>query len=316
MAKRMKLLIAYDGSTCADEAITDLQRMGLPDDVEAIVLSVADTWILPAANSKAPTPMGSSLALREARASVEAMVEKAKQNAATATERVQQLFHNWHIHTETATDSPAWAIVQKAEDNDIDLIVVGSHGYSAWDRLMIGSVSQSVLTHAPCSVRIVRGRNTPSGKPLRILCAIDGSAESELAVQTIANRKWPAGTDIHLVIVVDNSILESLINESGSTTEMPNTTTYTAESKINSMLENFAATIKQGQPESTVSTSIMTGDPKRVLVEVAENWGADCIFIGSRGLNQWQKLLIGSVSSAVTTRAHCPVEVVRHKAII
>lgn len=316
MAKQMKLLIAYDGSACADEAITDLQRMGLPDDVEAIVLSVADTWILPTANSKAPTPMGSSTALREARASVEAMLQKAKQNASIATERVQQLFHNWHIHTETVTDSPAWAIVQKAEDQDVDLIVVGSHGYSAWDRLVIGSVSQSVLTHAPCSVRIVRGRNTPSGKPLRILCAVDGSADSELAVQTIADRTWPAGTDIRLVMVVDNSVLSALDKAPQVPTESPATEGSSAEGKIHNMLENFAQTIKQGQPEATVSTSIMTGDPKRVLVEVAEGWGADCIFIGSRGLSQWQRLLLGSVSSAVTVRAPCPVEVVRRKAVI
>lgn len=61
----------------------------------------------------------------------------------------------------------------------------------------------------------------------------------------------------------------------------------------------------------TVPTSILAGDPKVVLLEAAAEWSADCIFLGSRGLNRWERLLLGSVSHAVATRARCPVEVIR-----
>ena len=43
----------------------------------------------------------------------------------------------------------------------------------------------------------------------------------------------------------------------------------------------------------------------------AEKWGADCIFVGARGLNGLERLLLGSVSTAVASYAHCSVEVVR-----
>jgi nucleotide-binding universal stress UspA family protein len=56
---------------------------------------------------------------------------------------------------------------------------------------------------------------------------------------------------------------------------------------------------------------IIRGNPKEALVEEAESWGADCIFVGSKGIRGIERLLLGSVASAVSARAHCSVEVVR-----
>jgi nucleotide-binding universal stress UspA family protein len=53
------------------------------------------------------------------------------------------------------------------------------------------------------------------------------------------------------------------------------------------------------------------GDPKRVLLDEAEKWEADCIFVGARGLRRIQRLLLGSVSGGVAAQANCSVEVVR-----
>jgi nucleotide-binding universal stress UspA family protein len=60
-----------------------------------------------------------------------------------------------------------------------------------------------------------------------------------------------------------------------------------------------------------VSSVIKDGDPKQVLLEEAAHWGADCLFVGARGLSRIERFLIGSVSAAVAARAHCTVEVVR-----
>jgi nucleotide-binding universal stress UspA family protein len=49
-------------------------------------------------------------------------------------------------------------IVDEAKEWGADLIVVGSHGYTGLKRLLLGSVAQSVVTHAPCSVEVVRGK--------------------------------------------------------------------------------------------------------------------------------------------------------------
>jgi nucleotide-binding universal stress UspA family protein len=54
------------------------------------------------------------------------------------------------------------------------------------------------------------------------------------------------------------------------------------------------------------------GDPRHEINAEAERWGADCVFVGARGLGALDRLLLGSVSSAVVHHAHCAVEVVRH----
>jgi len=54
--------------------------------------------------------------------------------------------------------------------------------------------------------------------------------------------------------------------------------------------------------------------PKNELPRVAEEWGADCIFVGSTGFsNRFERFVLGSVSAAVAARAHCSVEVVRQQ---
>jgi nucleotide-binding universal stress UspA family protein len=60
------------------------------------------------------------------------------------------------VSTDVLFGSPDSRIVETAEEWNADLIVVGSHGYSRWERLLLGSVSDSVVHHAPCSVLVVR----------------------------------------------------------------------------------------------------------------------------------------------------------------
>ncbi|MDQ3041782.1 MAG: universal stress protein, partial [Acidobacteriota bacterium] len=59
---------------------------------------------------------------------------------------------------------------------------------------------------------------------------------------------------------------------------------------------------------------VFAGNPKQILVEEAERWHADSIFVGANRFgSRIEKILLGSVSAAVAARSHCSVEVVRHK---
>lgn len=324
MTESFKLLISYDGSPGSNEAIDDLQRAGLPTNVEARVLSVADTWVLPQGESPSPPPALPSAMMRQARASAASMVEAATHQAEQGASRVRQLFPHWKVSAESAAQSPAWAITLQAEEWGADLVVVGSRGYSQIQRWVLGSVSQAVLSHARCSVRVARGRPTQPDRPLRILVAVDGSEEAELAVQVVSKRVWPAGTDIHLVMVLNQAFLEEFtaqapqvataVASQSASGNAPNDLlgeTEEVEWTIGRLLAAYTATIEQNQSSATVSSSLLAGEPRRVLIETAQQWGADCIFIGSRGLNRWERLLLGSVSLAVAEGATCAVEVIR-----
>jgi nucleotide-binding universal stress UspA family protein len=64
------------------------------------------------------------------------------------------------VSTGVVTGSLKRTIVEESEEWGADLIVLGSHGYHTWERMLLGSVSQSVAAHAQCSVEIVRCRKT------------------------------------------------------------------------------------------------------------------------------------------------------------
>lgn len=75
-----------------------------------------------------------------------------------------------------------------------------------------------------------------------------------------------------------------------------------------------AEELRSASPGLAVTPLVHEGDPKRVLLDAAEHWGADCVFVGAKGHSRLERFLLGSVSSAVAARAKCSVEVVRQGA--
>jgi len=305
MHQRMKVLIGYDGSPCSDAALQDLQRTGLPAEVEALVLSVADVFLPPI-----PPPGSDSLDL-PAIASLKAThphalhaleaLEEAQALAQRAVERLRTLFPAWQVRAEAAADAPAWALIKKADAWQPDLVMVGSHGRSALGRLILGSVSQKVLAHARCSVRIARGRTDTSTAPVRLILGVDGSRHAEAAVGVVAQRRWPSGSEAKVVMALESlKIIPARHFQA------------TAEEErvwAHKVVATTAETLRAAG--LVVSTLVVDGDPKALLPREAERWQADSIFVGARGVRGVERFLLGSVSAAVAARAPCSVEVVR-----
>ena len=90
-----------------------------------------------------------------------------------------------------------------ADRDESDLIVVGSHGHSLLGgRLILGSVSQRVLYDARCSVRVARCWEEKRKGPVRIVVGFNGSQDSEVAVDAVASREWPEGSEARLITVL------------------------------------------------------------------------------------------------------------------
>lgn len=313
----MKVLIGYDGSECADAALDDLTQAGLPPVGEAHIMSVAEVWL-------PPPPPSSYEILEEARTAgspAELQRDFAKRCAAAkemlalaerACDRVQTRFPDWKVSADSSCGSPAWELVAKADQWKPDLIVVGSHGRTGLGRFVLGSVSQRVLTEALCSVRIARGRVDEPQSAVRIIVGTDGSPASDEALRAVGARKWPAGSEVRVVLVDDPlapEFLGKLIPPLGKTLEEDrrDARDWVKEITNRSIDVLRAADVK-------VDCVVREGDPKRELPQAAEEWGADCIFVGSAGFsNRFERFVLGSVSAAVAARAHCSVEVVRKR---
>jgi nucleotide-binding universal stress UspA family protein len=300
----MKILIGYDGSPSADDALVDLRRAGLPREADALVLSVAGVIMVPepagyevAAQVVTSRRLTSSLRQAE-RQSVQAL-ESAKELANKAKDRLEAYFPKWSVHAETVGGTPSYELIRKADEWLPDLVVVGSHGRSLVSRLVLGSVSKKLITDSSHSVRVTRGLiEQDHRKPPRLMIGVNGSFEAEQAVRAVGNRVWPIGTQVRLIAVDDGS--SSLMQEHNEESPL-------AAQKMMEWAENELSVI--GLEVSLVNKK---GDPRRVIVHEAHEWNADSIFAGGRRFSgAFESFRLGSVARALVTKAHCSVEVVR-----
>jgi nucleotide-binding universal stress UspA family protein len=309
MSENMKVLIAYDGSSCADVALDDLRCAGLPPVAEALIMSVADVFLPPPSSQEAACPARVPVAVQQAWARATHAVEEAQTLAQRAQAQVLTYFPTWDVRAEACADAPAWAVIKQADTWQPDVVVVGSHGRSAVSRLLLGSVSQKILTEAQCSVRVGRSRRQTEATAVRLLIGVDGSPDAAAAVQVVAARAWPTGSEARLVAVLDARMRTALAPARPPVETWSTVGDADEQAWVPKMVDAMAELLRTRG--LNVSSVINEGDPKQVLLDEAEHWGADCLFVGARGLSRIERFLLGSVSAAVAARAHCSVEVVR-----
>ena len=308
----LKILVAVDGSECSERALWDLRRAGLPDKAEAVVLCVADDWTAQI-SAEAPAELRYTVPFAGFRFT-DLSKEEAAKTAARSAITLRGFFPRWDIRDDPqSADSAAWKVIERIESWKPDLVAMGSHGRSEAERLLFGSVSHKVMTHVHGNLRICRGRieKESAVPPLRILVAFDGSQESETAFETALVRHWPPGTAMRLITVADIRLSAAFIRP-----PVPVRYWMRANDKDPiAWVERMLADQKRHIQEHgwSASAEMLKGDPKRVLLKEAQEWGADTIFVGPRGLTGRQRIIAGSVSTALATHAHCSVEIV-HRA--
>ncbi len=315
MNEKMRILIAYDGSSYADAAVDDLRRAGLPRDGEALVVSVGDVLVNP--SSSISEIAGTALTSRRATSAIALVqsqaskaLEEAQVFATEASRRVQASLPGWEARAVALAGTPSQELIQKAERWKADLVIVGSQGRSALGRFFLGSVSKKVATGASCSVRVARrGFAKGDDSPPRIIIGVDGSPGAELAVREVGKRVWSEGTEVR-IIAVDDGVSARIASTLPTAAAMINGCNEEAAVKARTMLE--WATEELRAIGLNVSAEIKEGDPQRLLIDEAQRWEADCIFVGSRGFGSTlERYLAGSVSTGLVTGALCSVEVVR-----
>jgi nucleotide-binding universal stress UspA family protein len=152
--RALRILLAVDGSPCSDRAVESVAMRPWPADSQVEVLSVVH----------ARMPALSDPELMIAAAHVEALAADREQAPARVRRAVEGLMgiSGISVTSQLVEGHPADAILDEADRWRPDLIVVGSHGFGPVKRRLLGSVSQAVALHAPCSVEIVR---CPRGAP-------------------------------------------------------------------------------------------------------------------------------------------------------
>ncbi len=291
----MKILLAVDPPGESDATVAEVAARPWPPETSVEVLSVVEpshVWDVPSL--------------------IEGLEQAARDTAESAAGQLRAA--GFQATACVLVGDAKAVITDRARQTGSDLVIAGSRGARGLTRFLLGSVAAAVARFAPCSVEIVRA--TGDGKrphaPMKILLATDGSECSQLAAQSIAARPWPAGTSIRAMSVAELSV---------PLLEMPYFLPHTMEKLRGEAIQRAEQAEMQAEEilakaglEESGTVAVPTGTPKEVILQNAEEWGADLIVCGSHGRRGLSKFLLGSVSGAVAAHAKCSVEIIRRLA--
>jgi nucleotide-binding universal stress UspA family protein len=219
------------------------------------------------------------------------------------------------VEFELGEGSAATEILARAASTKPDLIVMGTHGRSGFERLVLGSVTEKVLRKAPCPVLSVP-RQIPDAVPApgvifkQILCAIDFSDCSMHALNYAMSLAQEADARLAVVHVIETPP-EAADFRQGAFGLPQSVTEYIAASE-----EERRALLRDAVPETvraycTVETIMRTGKPYREILRVASEQHSDLIVIGIHGRGAADLLFFGSTAQHVVRQALCPVLTLR-----
>ena len=288
----MRILIGVDGSKSSDAAIQETTRRPWPEGSEFSVVTVVDPFFF----TRAP-----------------ALLEEAKKNTMQSLEEQAKplVEAGWRVSADVILDNPRHALPRVASKWKADLILLGSHGRGAMGRLLLGSTAQAVLRHATCSVEIVRkprGKESAEGG-IRVLIPTDGSEYADAAMQSVAERPWPNGSEFLIVASPEYPVLAG--EYPYFPTEHLDVVMKSGREHANESAKSGAGLLaKTGLKASSLVTEV-PDSPAQAILAAGEAWKADLIVMGSHGRRGFDRIILGSVSETVALHATCSVEVIR-----
>ena len=243
----------------------------------------------------------------------EDLAQEDRRAAAEALRRCVTASHSadMRVRTTLLEGDPAMQIEATAEALSADLVVMGTHGRSGWDRVALGSVAERVMRRVGCPVLTVGPKGPLTAGPLfhRIVCATDLTPASSHTLDLALSLAQESLAHITLLHVVEGRLGQPV----------PHGQAWAAdEGPANmSVLE-----LAQGQlyraglharPFCHVTERVETGSAWREIVRVAHETAADLIVVGAQATGGLGRLFLGSTASQVLRHAACPVLIARER---
>lgn len=192
-------------------------------------------------------------------------------------------------------------VVEFATDHGADLVVMGTHGRTGLDRLVLGSVTERTLRESDVPVLAVHdGDSLPADLALEnVLVPIDGSQSADAALETGIDLAAETGATLHVITLIDTSKPWHRV-VSGETLD-----DLGKDVLDNALLRAEAADV------GTIEGSVGRGKPETAILDYAADHDVDCIVMGTHGRSGLNRYLLGSVTEHVVRTADTPVLSVR-----
>lgn len=145
---------------------------------------------------------------------------------------------------------------------------------------------------------------------MKVLIATDGSPYAQAALDSVAEREWAEGTQF-LILHVVQPLPPTYIGLSYSYGDVSALVHEAGRTHGEQVVSRAVAQLTEKLNKKDVAGLVTAGPIEDRIVQIADNWQADMIIVGSHGRTGLAKFFIGSVAEAVLARAHCSVEVIR-----
>ncbi len=290
----MHILIAVDGSKGAQNAVNTVANAHFPRGTRITLVHVITRYIPP--DTRMAQGLAESLRTEEDRAG-QAILDQAI--------TLLQADH-LTVDVHRVEGHPAEQIIHAASTFKADLVVMGALGVTGWIRMLLGSISAAVVKHSPCPVWVVKRPIKP--QRMDVVIASDGSDNARHAIQVASALPYPSGTVCHLVHVVPAA--NAALNLTGGEADPP---ILSPMYKLGELHRQHGERILQQDADTLaphfaqVIPSMVEGDARKQLLEIAHEVEADLIVMGSKGVSGFREFLIGSVSLKVLKYAQCSV---------
>ena len=302
----MKVLLTNDGSPQSRVASQFMQNLTFPPGISLYLLKVID-----GPDTQRSRTTGRSIKSFQTQEMNEAreLMERQSQNLATPTQPVTPL---------VSRGVPGGVILSTIDKYDIDLVILGTHGRKGINRFLLGSVSEWVLSEAPCSTLIVRPTThvkKSKAKGLRILFASDGSPDAKTAINFLHLIDFPQPPRLTILHVVKKHFYQTpqlVTTTRQSPTDMDSLAKDLLKErglKGTQLLHDIRS--KFADKGWNLTEHLAFGSEADEILKCAKRTRADLVVLGSRGMTSMRKLLLGSVSNKVVRHAPCSVLVIR-----
>ena len=263
----MKVLIPYDGNELSEQAAVMTIELLAQHHLDMLLLHVA--------------PHDRHLV--DAGVNLEAAEARLRRSPATVTPLL-------------LVGSPAQEIVRCAEQHGADLIAMSTHGRSDLARMLVGSVTDRVIRTSPVPVLVLHPptmsidrMSPPTGRKLRVLVPLDGSALAEEAARMAVGLLNPRLTELSLVTVVGTPRRET--------------------PRARGILE--LAAVHLGEQGVDVSTTVLEGEAASQIAAFAVDNSHDLVVMATHGHSRLTRALVGSTTDRVVRISEVPVLVVQ-----
>jgi nucleotide-binding universal stress UspA family protein len=216
------------------------------------------------------------------------------------------------IERDVVEGHAATEILERAKNPPSDLVILGTHGRTGFERLLLGSVTERVLRKAPCPVLSVpRQAETTTPAPLfkRILCAVDFSDCSMRALDYAVSMAQEADACLTILHVFD---LEGAMSEHWRDRLTPPSLRKELDTLESERRDRLTRAIPANvNSYCDVETVMGSGTPYKEILRVAMEKQSELVVMGVHGRNAADLLFFGSTTNHVVRQAPCPVLTIR-----